>query len=289
MSTQTITIASSQYPIEIVTRSRATEADAVAIIVPCHGAFELTRVCLEAIHRFTDVPHEVWVVDNASSAETVNRLRVETSANLILNSKAPWRRSGLVTRFLPWYRQAGGGSLANGVALELAAHVIEPRWMFCMHNDAMPVKRGWLSYLRSRLDEGTRAVGVRQDPARVRAAHQSGLLFDFSLFQQLGMNFMPGLPEYDVGDLVTVRLRAAGYDVAICDNVYNRPELRSRLPDGHWLKPINCDIAFDGSGEVFYLHLGRGTLRYSHPGSNPARQLALGDWLSLVSAHVLRD
>ena len=159
--------------------------------------------------------------------------------------------------------------------------------MFCMHNDAMPGKRGWLSYLVSRLDARTRAVGVRQDPTRVRAAHQSGVLFDFSLFRPLGMSFMPGLPEYDVGDLVTVRLRAAGYEVAICDNVYNQPELRNRLPDDHWLKSINCDIAFDAAGDIFYLHLGRGTLRYSQPGSDHARQLALDDWLSLVRAHVL--
>jgi hypothetical protein len=286
-ASRTVTIAGTRYPIEVLARSRAPEPDAVAIVVPCHEAFELTRLCLDAIRRFTDVPHEVWVVDNASSPATVGRLVGETDANLILNRAAPWRRSGLFARFLPWYRQAGGGSVANGVALELAAEVVQPRWMFCMHNDAMPARRGWLAYLRSRLDARTRAVGVRQDPTRVRAAHQSGLLFDFSLFRPLRMSFMPGLPAYDVGDLVSVRLREAGYEVAICDNAYNRPELRERLPEGHWLKAINCDIAFDAAGEIVYLHLGRGTLRYSQPGSEHARQLALDDWLALVRAHIL--
>ena len=284
-----IAIDRTRYDVEVVERARVRDPDAVAVVVPCHEAFELTRACLEALRRFTDVPHEVWVVDNASSPATVDRLRADTRVNLILNRTAPWKRRGLVARFVPWYRQAGGGSIANGVALELAASVLSPRWMFVMHNDAMPVKHGWLGFLRARLDERTRGVGMRQDPTRVHAAHQSGLLFDFSLFRPLHMSFMPALPAYDVGDLVTVRLRAAGYEVAICDNVYNRPELRERLPDGHWLKPINCDIAFDGAGDPFYLHLGRGTLRYSNPTGDHARELALDEWLALLKRNVLRD
>lgn len=282
-----IAIEGTRYDADVVARARAAAPDAVAIVVPCHEAFDLTRTCLDAIARFTDVPHEVWVVDNASSRATVERLRAETTANLVLNRTAPWKRRGPVARFLPWYRQAGGGSIANGVALELAANVVDRRWMFVMHNDAMPVKRGWMSYLVSRLGDRTRAVGMRQDPTRVRAAHQSGLLFDFALFRPLGMSFMPGLPAYDVGDLVTVRLREAGYEVAICDNVYNQPELRERLPAGHWLRQVHCDIAFDRAGDPFYLHLGRGTLRYSNPGGDHARELALEEWLALVRANVL--
>jgi hypothetical protein len=282
-----VAIEGTRYDAEVVSRSRAASPAAVAIVVPCHEAFDLTRTCLDAIARFTDVPHEVWVVDNASSASTVERLRADTAANLILNRTAPWKRRGLLARFLPWYRQAGGGSIANGVALELAAHVVERRWMFIMHNDAMPIRRGWLADLRSRLGDKTRGVGMRQDPTRVHAAHQSGLLFDFSLFRPLGMSFMPGLPGYDVGDLVTVRLREAGYEVAICDNVYNRPELRDRIPAGHWLRQVHCDIAFDGAGEPFYVHLGRGTLRYSNPGGDHARELSLDEWLALVRANVL--
>lgn len=281
-----VEIEGTRYDADVVSRSRAA-ADAVAIVVPCHEAFDLTRTCLEAIARFTDVPHEVWVVDNASSAATAERLCAETAANLILNRTAPWKRRGLLARFLPWYRQAGGGSIANGIALELAATVVERRWMFIMHNDAMPVKRGWMSYLFSKLDDRTRGVGMRQDPTRVHAAHQSGLLFDFSLFRPLRISFMPRLPAWDVGDLVTVRLREAGYEVVICENVYNQPELRARLCAGHWLTRVHCDIAFDADGDPFYLHLGRGTLRSSNPGSDHARELSLGDWLALVRANVL--
>lgn len=286
--TRHATIEGTRYTFEVMERSRAHEAGAVAIVVPCHEAFELTRACLEAIHRFTDVPHEVWVVDNASSTATVARLTSETTANLLLNRTAPWRRSGLFARFLPWYRQTGGGSIANGVALELAAGVVDAPWMFVMHNDAMPCKRGWMRYLLSRLDARVRGVGVRQDPTRVQAMHQSGFLFDFSLFRPLGMSFLPGLPGYDTGDLVSVRLRENGYAVAFCENAFNDPELRRRLSDDHWLKPIACDIGFDAAGDPFYLHLGRGTLRSARPGFDQARGLSLAEWLALVRSNLLR-
>lgn len=275
--------------VEVVERARATDPEAVTIVLACHEAFALTRACLDAIERFTDTPHEVWVVDNASSPATVERLRRETKANLILNHVAPWKRGTLLGALLPWYRRSGGGSIANGVALELAATLVRTRWMFVMHNDAMPCRRGWLAFMKSRLSDRVRGVAVNQDRLRVGAMHQSGFLFDFSLFRPLGMSFLPNLPAYDAGDLVTIRLREAGYEVAICDNVANNPALRDRLPDGHWLKPLPCDIAFDGSGEIFYLHLGRGTLRYSKPGSRQGRQLALEEWLRLVRDHVFRE
>src|SRR5207248_2761369 len=151
----------------------------------------------------------------------------------------------------------------------------------------MPCRRGWASFFLGKLDDRVKGAGVRADRTRVLAMHASGFLFEFALFRTLGMSFLPGLPVYDVGDLVTVRLRESGYKVFISDNVHNQPELRERLPIGHWLRDINCDIAFDDTGMPVYLHLGRGTLRYTKPSSTQARQLSLDDWLRLVKTHVL--
>lgn len=282
-----VTVGGTAYDLEVIDRSTTRAADAVAIVMPCHEAFELTRTSLEAIRRFTDVPHEVWVVDNASSKATVERLRSETDANLLLNRTAPWKRGGLLARFTPWYRSTGGGSIANGTALELAASVVTRRWMWVMHNDALPCKRGWLTFFRSKLSDRVRGAAAHHDPIRMHAMHQSGFLFDFSLFRQLHMSFLPNIPEYDAGDLVTIRLREAGYDVFIAENSTNRPELRRRLPESHWLKRIPGDIAFDDAGEIVYVHVGRGTLRYSRPRSRQAKQLSLDGWVGLVRTNVL--
>jgi hypothetical protein len=281
-----VPIGGTRYDVEVIERGRVP--DALAIVVPCYQAFELTRMCLAAIERFTDVPHEVWVVDNGSSAAVVERLRAETTANLVLNRTTPWNRGGgLLGRLRPWYRRPGSGSLANAVALELAARFASPRWMWVMHNDSLPCRRGWASYFLGKLGDRVKGAGCREDPTRVRAMHQSGFLFEFALFAALGMSFLPGLPAYDVGDLVTVRLRDAGYSVFVAENAYNRPALRDRLPAGHWLRDVTCDVAFDDGGQPIYLHLGRGTYRYSRPGSEQARALSLDDWISLVRTHVL--
>jgi hypothetical protein len=281
-----VPIGGTQYDVQVVERARVP--DALAIVVPCYQAFDLTRVCLDAIERFTDVPHEVWVVDNGSAPAVVERLRAETRANLILNRTTPWNRGGGILGWLrPWYRRPGGGSIANAVALELAARFATPRWMWVMHNDSLPCRRGWASYMLGKLGGKVKGAGVREDEIRVHAMHQSGFVFEFALFRELGMSFLPSLPAYDVGDLVTVKLRDAGYEYFVCANLHNRPELREGLPADHWLRDINCDIAFDEAGTPIYLHLGRGTFRYSKPGSAQARALSLEDWLRLVRAHVL--
>ena len=281
-----VSISGTQYNVQVIERMRV--ADALAIVVPCYEAIDLTRACLDAIARFTDVPHEVWVVDNGSAVAVGERLRAETTANLILNRTTPWNRGGGLFGWLhPWYKRPGGGSMANAVALELAARFASPRWMWVMHNDSLPCRRGWASFFLGKLDARVKAAGARQDRTRVKALHQSGFLFEFPLYATLGMSFLPGLPDYDVGDLITVKLRDAGYSVFVADNVYNRPELRDALPAGHWLRDLTVDVAFDDAGAPIYLHLGRGTLRYSKPGSEQARALSLDDWLSLVRTHVL--
>jgi hypothetical protein len=280
-----ITIAATAYDVQVVERARTP--DALAIVVPSYGAFELTRACLEAIARFTDVPHEVWLVDNGSPPAVVERLRAETTANLILNRTTPWNSRGLLRWVRPWYKRPGAGSMANAIALELAARVASPRFMWVMHNDAMPCRRGWASWMLGKLRGPVRGAAVRADKIRVQAMHQSGFVFDFALYRELGISFLPNLPAWDVGDLVTVRLREAGYEVFVCDNLHNRPELHARLPEGHWLHDVHCDVAFDDAGAPIYLHLGRGTFRYSAPGSARARELSLDEWLTLVRAHVL--
>src|SRR6184192_4609924 len=111
------------YDVEVVERSRVS--DALTLVIPCYGAFELTRACLDAIARFTDVPHEVWVVDNGSAVGIVERLRSETTVNLVLNRTTPWKGRGPLAWLRPWYRRPGSGSLANGVGLELAARLAD--------------------------------------------------------------------------------------------------------------------------------------------------------------------
>ena len=275
-------IAEQPYDIEVF-RRREAAPNAISIIQPSHNALALTRLAIETIRRWTTVPYALWIVDNFSDQAVVDYLLAQPDINLILN-RTPiggwtwkhWR--GVSIPYPPrrdgWTRISGGGSFCNGLALELAAQCIDTRYAFVMHNDVL-VLPGWLEFLRSKMSERVRGVAVSSDPTRVHAMHQSGFLFDCTLFKPLRMSFLPDLPMYDAGDLVTIRLREAGYAYAVCRNTFNQPETVAWIRE-ETLRAMYCDRVFNDDGEVIYLHLGRGTPKtvgtYQKPGKTSAEE-----------------
>ena len=260
-----ITIGGRHYEIEVHRRVRRGR-EAVSLVMSSHNALDLTRAAIESIRRGTPTPYELWIVDNFSERPVLEYLRGQPDLNLILN-RTPiggWtlrRWHGLPMLYPPrpdtWSRIPGGGAICNGVALEMAAACIDTRYLFVMHNDIL-VRPGWLEFLRSKLTDRVRGAAVSQDPGRVHAMHQSGFLFDFTLFGPLKMTFLPQFPTYDPGDLVTVRLREAGYDTYLCRNTFNHPETEGFIQDAA-LRRMYCVRSFNDAHDVIYLHLGRGT------------------------------
>jgi len=277
---------------------RVTEGrEAPRLVIVCYNATpiarEMTRVCIQSIQRFTDTPYELWVVDNDSPLEYVDWICQQPNINLILNRTTPSPKPRGVLERLGIKRRArteqlSAGSYANAVGLELAVQIIDPElhYMFVMHNDVLVCKSGWLSFLMSKLDERVRGAAVSHDPARINAMHASGFLFDFSLFRPLNMSFLPSLPDYDVGDLVAIRLREAGYDYYVCKNTFNHPETIELIDPSDPLREMYCDRVFNDDGNVIYLHLGRGTPKatgiYNKPGKTYPEQ-----WISYAEEHLL--
>ena len=273
------------YEVDILRRNRS-RPDAVSIVQPSHNAKELTRISLESIRRYTTFPYELWVVDNASSDDTIEFLEAQDDVNLILNHTAPWKRRHFWERRKDWWQKSGGGSYANGVALELAAKFVETRYMFVMHNDTLVCKTGWLAYLVSKLDDKVRGAAMSHDPIRINAMHSSGFLFDFSLFRPLSMSFLPSPPHYDVADLVTIRLREAGYHYYVCKNTFNHPETIELIDPNDPLRDMYCDRVFDDNGTMIYLHLGRGTLKAAGI-YNKLGKTYPGQWIRYAEEHLL--
>jgi len=184
--------------------------------------------------------------------------------------------------------QLSFGSYANAVGLELAAKLIDPEthYMFVMHNDVLVCRTGWLSFLLSKLGGQVRGAAVSQSPARVKVMHVSGFLFDFRLFNTLKMNFLPNMPHYDVGDLVSIRLRESGYEHYVCRNTFNHPQTCELIPPTHPLREMYCDRVFDDDGNMIYLHLGRGTPKaignYSKAGKTYPEQ-----WIRYADSYLL--
>jgi len=115
--------------------------------------------------------------------------------------------------------------------------------------------------------------------------HVLGYLVDFKLFTQFNLDFLPRLPQYDVGDRVTTALRDAGYAVFACPNTLWEPELVEMIPSSSSpLRHLHVDHSFDDDGNVIFLHLGRGIRKSSGDhctGTMPE------EWIRFVEEHLL--
>ncbi len=257
--------------------------DAPRIVVVSHitnsRALDLLVTCVEGVRKFTAEPHELWVVDNNSPLEWLNSLKSIQSINLVLNRTEP--RPADMSGNGQNMEQFHYGSYANAMGLEIGAYLIEPstKYLMTMHMDTMPVKSGWLSYLQSKLGGKVAASGVRMDNTRTKdgVLHVLGYMVDFQVFRRLGLNFFPTLPDYDVGDEVTVKLRQAGYGVFACRNSLWNAELVNLIPEGSALRTLNVDRSFDDDDDVIFLHLGRGVRRSA---GNHTGGTSLEEWLS---------
>lgn len=256
---------------------------------PNQRASDVLRACLRAIQKFTPGEYELWIVDNNSPPEHVDWLRGWPYINVIRNLTPPippqakrfpqrfWR--SLFGR----QQQREWGSYANAAALEIAARIIDPQSHFLMtlHMDTMPCHENWLPYLQSKVIGKVAAAGVRMDNVRVPdgVLHVLGYLVDFQRFRQLNLDFWPQLPQYDVGDRVTVALRQAGSDVFACPNTIWQPALIEGIPVSSPLHHLSVDRAFDEDGNVIFLHLGR-AVRKSVEGHHSG--ISVDEWLAFA-------
>lgn len=253
-------------------------------------AQSMLRVCIQAIQRYTPEMHELWVVDNNSPGTNADWLINCPEINIVLNRTEPlppgartfWSLRKQSKSQLVW------GSYANAVALELSVRLINPltQYLMSFHMDALPCRKGWLSFLCSKIGNGIAAAGVRMDRVRVPEGvlHVLGCLVDFQLFKQNGLDYFPQLPHYDVGDRVTVALRSSGYAVYNCPNTHWEPQLVKQISDGSPLYTLSVDRSFDDDRNVVFLHLGRGIRKSS--GKNDKGVTPL-DWIRFVNKHLL--
>ncbi len=281
-----------EYRIELYRRV-SLPRDAPRLIVIAYQsnplAAQLLRVCLDCVGRFTPEPHEVWVVDNNSPREMVDWLVSRPDVNVALNRTEPLPREMRGSALSP-HSQMNWGSYANAIGLEIGTRLIDhdSHFVMTMHMDTAPCRSGWLSYLTSKIRGNVAAAGVRMDRTRTPEGvlHVLGYLVDFRIFTRLGLNFFPELPDLDVGDRVTVNLRAAGYEVFACPNTVWEPDLVDRIPETSPLRSFHADRSFDDAGNVIFLHLGRGLRRsIGEHRKGPFAE----DWIRLANEHLLAE
>ena len=256
------------YSVHVIRRVIAPpEAPRLVVIgyQPNQVAKRLLEVCIRSIQQNTPEPHELWVVDNNSPRTNIDWLFSWPGLNLALNRTEPIppEQRGWLKRIKGNANQRKWGSYANAIGLELAVRLIDQQsaYLMTLHMDTMACRAGWLSFLISKTSGDIAAAGVRMDRNRSPAGvlHVLGCLFRLQLLRALDLDFLPRLPQYDVGDRVSVGIREAGYRVFACRNTIWEPRLVETIPLGSSLRNLAVDRAFDDQGNVIFLHLGRGT------------------------------
>lgn len=273
------------YDLDVM-RQVVTPVEAPRLVIPAHlpteAACEILACCLRAIRRFTSEPHEVWVVDNNSPRRSREWLAEQSGINVVFNrtEPAPPGYRGVWTSIWGGLDQRRWGSYANGVAVEIASCVIDPgsERMMTLHMDTAPCRDGWLGYLAGKMSRYVPIVGVRLQRARVPEGviHILGCMVDFQMVKRLGLSWLPDLPSLDAGDRISVGLRAAGFNSHACRNTHEDPSLDALLPER--LRGVEC--ALDHSGNVIFLHLGRGVLKSRGERRNG---LTVERWVELVN------
>lgn len=268
-----------------------------AIVVVAHApnrtAGRVLRACIRSLQANTPEDHAVWVVDTGSPRAHIRWLLRDPRVNVVLAEREPAandRPCGAEP--LRSVETAHAASYANGVALELALALIPDgtEYVFTAHQDVAACKPGWLSFLLSKVGGDVRAAGVRIDTARTPEGvlHVLGMLVHLPTLRRLALDFLPRLPALDAGDNVTVGLRREGFGVYGARNSLHDSDVVASLPDSSPYKELEVDRALDDAGDVFYLHLGRGTAKALGT-YKPHDKASVHEYLRFVERHVLAD
>jgi GT2 family glycosyltransferase len=148
----------------------AIDGRAADLIIPVHNQYPCTRNLLESIYRHTDIPFHIYLIDNASTDETVDLHKIFTRDITVVRNRIhqPWR-----------------GSINQGIRLGANPYVV------FMDND-IEVSQGWLGNLTAFLDTHPRigAVGpLNSNPD------------DWQCIDRVRETLVPQIPEFLTADL----------------------------------------------------------------------------------------
>jgi Glycosyl transferase family 2 len=116
-----------------IAAGRAAPPHLVSLVIPHYETPELVRLCLRAVRRYTTVPFEALVIDNAST----------DGASLEYLRRVSWIR--LIERPADTVPDNGPG--AHATALDLGLAEARGEFLLAMHTDTIPRREGWLKAL----------------------------------------------------------------------------------------------------------------------------------------------
>lgn len=111
---------------------------AVDIIIPVYNQYSHTRDLLEGIYRYTELPFHIYVIDNASTDETIDLHKIFTRNITIVRNRD---------------NRGWGGSLNQGIELGSNPYLV-------FMNNSVEITQGWLDNMIAFLNTHPRIGAV---------------------------------------------------------------------------------------------------------------------------------
>ncbi len=121
-----------------------------SIIIPCFNQLEYTKLCLESVVRYTDVPYELILIDNASSDGTSGYLKSLKTRSSRREHKKSGRYSVQLIRNIK--------NLGYAKAINQGIEAAQGDFILFLNNDTV-VTEGWLRKMIN-CAESDPAVGI---------------------------------------------------------------------------------------------------------------------------------
>ena len=244
------TIWGTDYNLEI-RRSKIAGDNCVKIIIVSYmfnkQSTRLTKLAVQSIKKFTKQNYEIWISDNNSLTQNFQWVVDDKEINYIRNLDAKN------------YNQVND-SFLNALGLESALSNMDEdtKSVVLMHSDVVVTHENWLPFIKNKLNKEVKGVGLLIDNARINAMHISGIIFSFDIYQKHKADMRPSLPDLDVGDDITKKIRENNFKYKFCRNSHNDEQVVNLINQNSIFKNMACDRTIDDNNNVIFAHLGRG-------------------------------
>jgi hypothetical protein len=237
--------------------------DKISLIIPSFHSEDLTDISINSFERFR--PHKLLinyvVVENSDDISYKQNI-------LSLSKNITWvnNKTNLI------------GSDANAIGLEVGLKHVTTEWVFLAHCDVCVTSRLFFEEILRKAEEGFHVIGTEFDPSvhRIKALHISGIFLKTSIAKSVNLypRFLKDGRHMDVGDEITSYCRENDIRHFCFRNTFNYPELADTLDPKY---KIQTDRCVSDSGEVIFMHLGRGIPKTEKTYNKPDKT-SLAEW-----------
>lgn len=239
----------------------------ISAYLPNEDAVRLLTVAIDSARAQIGVSHSIWVVIGSSPEPSCQfDYSAFPDVNFVHSLDFPmaWEIQS-IPDFLAAFlrlRPPHKGSTANGWGLDLGLRVMlesqrHLKYVMTLQMDIMFTQANTLRTLLDRFEPGVSCVGVREQLNYGKSGwilHSLGCVWDLEVLNEFGGSFLPDFPEFDVGEKAVYLAKQAGYTTVAFRNTMTTPTLRDEV--GNYRRVPDVTVA--ESGEVIFLHLGRG-------------------------------